>query len=81
MVVLQSRERRQSRCEYLELIIRTRDVAPIDYEEVEKFIEALRDSHIPILVESRDWARIPDYFQRNILNQYEVLFSSLKKLI
>ena len=35
--------------------------------------EALRESTIPFLVEARDWARLPESFQREIGRDYVVI--------
>jgi len=37
------------------------------------FIEALKESNIPLLIQVMDWARIPTSFHSNILPAYEVL--------
>jgi len=65
----------------LDLIVKTQNNIPIDWKEFENFIKALRDSNIPILVEPKDWARIPESFKKNILKRYEVLFSNIESLV
>ncbi len=62
----------------LDLVIKSKNDEPIDWHELENFQEALRDSNIPILVEPKDWHRIPLSFQKNILRKYEVLFSNIE---
>ena len=37
------------------------------------FIDQLRDSKIPILVDVKEWNSIPISFQNNIIRQYEVV--------
>ena len=37
--------------------------------------EKIQESDIPILVELRDWAMLPESFQCNIEQQYEVFFT------
>jgi predicted nucleotidyltransferase len=62
----------------LDLVIRNRDLIPLPFDIIEELQEKIRDSNIPILVELRDWARLPQSFQKNIAEQYEVLFDSNK---
>ena len=57
----------------LDLVIRTKDLSPIQWELVENFNSMLKDSNIPILIEARDWAKLPEYFHRQILRNYEPL--------
>jgi predicted nucleotidyltransferase len=40
-----------------------------------EFVDQLRDSNIPILVDVKDWNSIPISFQKNILRKYEVFCS------
>ena len=37
------------------------------------FEDAVRESTIPFLVEARDWARLPERFQREIEREHVVL--------
>ena len=53
----------------LDIVLRSADLSPIPAMELENFLEAVRDSNIPILIEARDWAR----FHREILKNYVVL--------
>ncbi len=57
----------------LDIVLRSKDLTPIDYWALEAFIEAIRESSIPILVEARDWARLPKSFHAEILKHYVVL--------
>ena len=41
--------------------------------ELEAFLDAVRESTIPILIEARDWARLPQAFHAQILKKYVVL--------
>jgi len=43
------------------------------------FCEQLKDSNIPIIVESRDWARLPTSFHQQILKNYQVLYTTLSE--
>jgi predicted nucleotidyltransferase len=57
----------------LDIVLRSPDLSPIPLGDLQDFVEALRESNIPILVEARDWARLPEYFQGEILRGYVVL--------
>ena len=57
----------------LDIVLRSPDLSPIPIADLQGFVEALRESNIPILVEARDWARLPEYFQGEILRGYVVL--------
>ena len=50
----------------LDLVLRSQDLSPIPAEPLDDFRKALRESNIPILIEARDWARLPDSFHREI---------------
>lgn len=43
--------------------------------------EKVQNSNISILVEMFDWDRLPESFHKNILNNYEVLFSNLDTVV
>jgi predicted nucleotidyltransferase len=60
----------------LDLVIRGEAQQPIPSELVREIAEEIEDSNIPILVELRDWNRIPEYFHKNILANYSVLYSN-----
>lgn len=57
----------------LDVVLRSADLTPIPFEELETFLQALNDSNIPILIEARDWARLPSSFHEEILKCYVVL--------
>jgi len=57
----------------LDLVLRTPDLSPIPILALEDFLEAIQNSTIPILIEARDWARLPNSFQQEILKNYVVL--------
>lgn len=61
----------------LDLVIRSIDLKPIPINILSNLVNKIKESNIPILVELRDWARIPVSFQQNIERQYEILFSNL----
>jgi uncharacterized protein len=54
----------------LDIVLRSADLSQIPWEQLQRFSEALRESNIPILIEARDWARLPEAFQQEILRQY-----------
>jgi predicted nucleotidyltransferase len=57
----------------LDVVLRSADLTPIPFDELEDFLEAVRESQIPILIEARDWARLPTSFHTEILKNYCVL--------
>ena len=57
----------------LDLVLRGPDSKEIPVEQMTDFQEAMRDSTIPFLVETCDWARLPEEFQREIERGYVVL--------
>lgn len=60
----------------LDLVIRSRNLAPVPANVFGELCEKIRESNIPILVELRDWAHLPDSFHVNIEKQYEPLFDN-----
>jgi len=60
----------------LDIVLRSQDLSPIPWLALDDFVTALRESNIPILVEARDWARLPEAFHREILKEYVVLNTS-----
>lgn len=57
----------------LDLVLRAPGLNPIPSENLDAFLQALRESNIPILIEARDWARLPDIFHQEILKNYVVV--------
>ena len=57
----------------LDLVLRTPDARPVEAGRLLNFIEEVRTSNIPIVVQAFDWARLPDSFHANILRNYHVL--------
>ena len=57
----------------LDLVLRGPGLEKIALERLMDFEEAVRDSDIPFLVEARDWARLPERFQREIEREYVVV--------
>ncbi|MCF0056125.1 nucleotidyltransferase domain-containing protein [Dyadobacter sp. CY356] len=61
----------------LDLVLRTKDLAPLPFDAYIMLCEKITDSNIPILVELRDWAVLLISFHKNIEANYEFLFSSI----
>ena len=57
----------------LDLVLRGPGLEEIPLERLMDFEDAVRESNIPFLVEARDWARLPERFQREIEREYVVL--------
>ena len=57
----------------LDLVLRGPDLQEIPTGCLADFREALRESTIPFLVEARDWAHLPERFQREIEREYVVV--------
>ena len=57
----------------LDLVLRAPHLEKIPIEKLMDFEEAVRESTIPILVEARDWARLPERFRREIEREYVVV--------
>lgn len=57
----------------LDLVLRSPDLSPIPLEDLDAFLQALQQSNIPILIEARDWARLPPSFHQEILKKYAVV--------
>lgn len=60
----------------LDLVLRTPNLQPLPFKNYSTICEKIENSNIPILVELRDWARLPESFHRNIEKEYEVLFGA-----
>ena len=57
----------------LDLVLRAPDLEEVPIGKLVELEEALRLSTIPILVEARDWARLPESFHGEIERDYVVL--------
>ena len=51
---------------------------PREVKVLADLIEKIKESNIPILVELRDWTNLPERFQKNIEQKYEVVFDNRK---
>ncbi len=60
----------------LDLVLRGPDLKRIDSGQLGDLIEALEESNVPILVQTHDWARLPEGFHREIEQEYVVLVES-----
>ncbi len=57
----------------LDLVLRGPGLDEIPFERLMNFEEAVRESTIPILVEARDWARLPERFHQEIEREHVVV--------
>jgi predicted nucleotidyltransferase len=60
----------------LDLVVRSKNLTPLPLDSFVELSEKIKYSNIPILVELRDWAMLPESFHKNILRQYEVLYKN-----
>ena len=63
----------------LDLVLRGPGLHEIPVGQVADFAETIRESSIPFLVEARDWARLPERFQREIERGYVVIVGGEQK--
>ena len=56
----------------LDLVLRAPDLSEISTGQLGEFGEAVRESNIPFLVETRDWARLPERFHHEIEREHVV---------
>lgn len=61
----------------LDLVLRTQNLKPPASIEFLNICKKIKESNVSILVELRDWTSLPFSFHKNILQNYEVLFSSV----
>lgn len=54
----------------LDLVLRGKDLTAIPARRLQAFRDAVEESTIPILIEARDWARLPEHFQREIQRRH-----------
>lgn len=60
-------------CSDLDIVLRSLDLKPIPIAAFMDFVDAVKDSNIPILIDIFDWGRIPESFHAGILEAYVVL--------
>jgi uncharacterized protein len=58
----------------LDLVLRSPELTPIDIDKLSALDEALRESNIPIIIEVRDWTRLPESFHSEIESNYVVVY-------
>ena len=54
----------------LDLALRAPGLRPISSVDMEALREAFRESNIPIIVDARDWSKLPDTFHQEIERDY-----------
>ncbi len=54
----------------LDIVLRSKDLSPIPAPQFNCFVEAVRESNIPILIDVHDWARLPASFHTQIAQQH-----------
>lgn len=57
----------------LDIALRGNKLEKIPEDRLARFADAVRDSNIPFLVETRDWARMPEWLQQDIEREHAVL--------
>lgn len=62
----------------LDLVIRSMQLTPLPIGAFSELYQKIKDSNIPILIELRDWALLPENFQNNVTQHHEVLFDNRK---
>ena len=64
----------------LDLVLRGPGLEKMAAEQLAEFAVAVCESTIPFLVEARDWARLPEPFQREIVGDHVVLSDPLPRI-
>lgn len=64
----------------LDLVIRSATLSPLPPAIFNEVFWKIKDSNIPILVDLFDWSRLNETFHKNIMQQYEILFSNINKM-
>lgn len=60
----------------LDLVVKAKDGQPIPTPIMANLRAQIHDSNVPILVELRDWAKVPPSFQDQINKAKELFFDS-----
>ena len=63
----------------LDLVLRAAGLDEIPLRQLINFEDAVRESTIPILVEARDWARLPKRFHGEIEREHVVLVHATER--
>jgi predicted nucleotidyltransferase len=61
----------------IDLVIRSKDLRPVDWKAFTTLQQQIKDSNIPVLVDIKDWALLPATFHTEINKQFEVFYSTL----
>ncbi len=61
----------------LDLVVRGEGQEPIPSGLLKKLQADIEDSNIPILVDLRDWNKIPESFRKGIDSNFVILYSNL----
>lgn len=64
----------------LDIVLINKELSAIPFQAFHNFVEAVRESNIPILVDIHDWARIPSCFHKEILEHHVELKSTQENL-
>lgn len=54
----------------LDIVLRSKELSPIPHQQFNQFVEAVRESNIPILIDVHDWALLPLCFHEQILREH-----------
>lgn len=60
----------------LDLIIKSKNGSPIPKSEFKLISDKIRESSIPIIIDLRDWALVPDYFYKYIEKKNVVFYKN-----
>jgi predicted nucleotidyltransferase len=63
----------------LDIVIRTKGLKPLPLEVYAEITSKIKNSNIPILIELREWTRLPETFYKNITANYEVLYDGINQ--
>ncbi len=64
----------------LDLVVLPQNQEPLPFEVLNNLQKRIRESNIPILVELRDFYRLPESFRKNIEAQHEAIFSNVLRV-
>lgn len=58
----------------LDIIIKSMDGFPIQKSKMKTLALKFQESNIPIIIDLRDWALVPKYFHKYILESFEIFY-------
>ena len=61
----------------LDLVVLAQNHEPLPMDHLNELQRRIRESNIPILVELRDFYRLPESFKKSIETRHEVLFTTV----